>query len=242
VFCSWDAEEFALIGSVEFAETNYRTLLAQAISYINLDIAVSGTDVFYASGAPSLSSLMQNVTKMVTLPEDKKKTVYDMWYDHQLDPMGTGSDHTAFMMHCAISSLVMGMTSFDEAYEAVYHSNYDSFYWFSHWGDPTFEYHATMAKVFGSLALRLLDDVVLPFDFRDYGTAMNGYLADLLNSTNQVDFTPMKQAISNFNAAANTITAEISATSNTTAWGLRRSLNDRLMLTERAFLGSAVES
>ncbi len=52
ILCSWDAEEFGLIGisirkrdlifqgSVEFAETYYRTLYSQAVSYLNLDVAV----------------------------------------------------------------------------------------------------------------------------------------------------------------------------------------------------------
>ena len=40
VIASWDAEEYALIGSVEFVESYYSTLQARAVAYINLDVAV----------------------------------------------------------------------------------------------------------------------------------------------------------------------------------------------------------
>lgn len=45
--------------------------------------------------------------------------------------------------------------SADGKYEGVYHSNYDSFYWYTQWGDPTFEYHASLAKVFGMIVKTL---------------------------------------------------------------------------------------
>lgn len=36
-----DAEEYGLIGSVEFIETYFKTLSAQTIAYLNVDIAVN---------------------------------------------------------------------------------------------------------------------------------------------------------------------------------------------------------
>lgn len=35
-----DAEEYGLIGSIEFIETYFKTLSAQTIAYLNVDIAV----------------------------------------------------------------------------------------------------------------------------------------------------------------------------------------------------------
>jgi len=99
-----------------------------------------------------------------------------------------------------------------------------------------------MAKVFGTFALRLADDTVLPFDFRDYASAIQSYLNLLINATNLVDFTPMKVAIQHFVNASQSVESEKSGITSSTAWGIRRALNDRLMLTERSFLGTAVES
>ena len=37
-FCSWDAEEFAFIGSTKFVEDNIAKLSTSAIAYMNVDI------------------------------------------------------------------------------------------------------------------------------------------------------------------------------------------------------------
>jgi len=193
------------------------------------------------SGSPSFLTFLRNVTDSIQIP-NSDKTVRNIWDGDNIDVMGTGSDHTAFMLHSAISSLAMGMGSYDGSYGAVYHSNYDSYYWFTHWGDPTFGYHATMAKVYGTIALRLADDFVLPFEFKDYTSALVGYFNTLSNTTTMLNFTAMQSAIQHFGAAAASIDNEISQISQSSSWGSRRSVNDRLMLTERAFLGTAVES
>lgn len=40
IFASWDAEEYALIGSVEFVETYLNTIQDRTVAYLNLDTAV----------------------------------------------------------------------------------------------------------------------------------------------------------------------------------------------------------
>jgi len=68
MLCSWDAEEYALIGSVEFVELHAKTLREQAVVYINVDIAIGGANpVFQGYGMPSLSSAMVDITRMVPL-------------------------------------------------------------------------------------------------------------------------------------------------------------------------------
>jgi hypothetical protein len=42
--------EYALIGSTEFTELHYQKLTSRAVAYLNVDIAVSGTDYFDPSG------------------------------------------------------------------------------------------------------------------------------------------------------------------------------------------------
>ena len=60
----------------------------------------------------------------------------------------------------------------------VYHSAYDTFYWMSHFGDPTFEYHVTAARVWGVIALRLADAAALPFDYTDYAVELTNFLTE----------------------------------------------------------------
>ncbi len=40
MFCSWDAEEYGLTGSLEFTELYAVSLSRQAIAYLNVDIGV----------------------------------------------------------------------------------------------------------------------------------------------------------------------------------------------------------
>ena len=42
MLCSWDAEEYGLIGSTEWAEEMAGELREKAVAYLNLDAAVSG--------------------------------------------------------------------------------------------------------------------------------------------------------------------------------------------------------
>ena len=38
--------------------------------------------------------------------------------------------------HAGVASIHMEFTSNENPYEAVYHSDYDSYYWMTHFGDP----------------------------------------------------------------------------------------------------------
>ena len=62
-------------------------------------------------------------------------------------PLGSGSDFTAFLQHCGVSSAYASFRNNNSDYEAVYHSNYDSIYWFSHFVDTEFKYHQAMVEV-----------------------------------------------------------------------------------------------
>lgn len=49
IICSWDAEEYGLIGSIEFVERYLPSLTARAVAYFNVDIAVSGLFLLFPS-------------------------------------------------------------------------------------------------------------------------------------------------------------------------------------------------
>src|SRR5690242_1562970 len=61
VLCSWDAEEQGLIGSTEWGEDHAKDL-ANAVSYFNVDVAVSGPN-FGASSVPSLKQFVRDIAK-----------------------------------------------------------------------------------------------------------------------------------------------------------------------------------
>ena len=64
----------------------------------------------------------------------------------------------------------------------VYHAMQDNFYWMQHFGDPTFQYQAAMAQVWGTLALQLANADILPFDYETYATDLMTPLKLLQNS------------------------------------------------------------
>ena len=182
VFAAWDAEEFGILGSAEWVEELKATLQQKAIAYLNVDIAATGKR-FYVSAIPSLRELIREVTQNVIDPRTLKP-VYESWKTGQkkevpqVGNLGSGSDHSPFIGHAGIPSLSMG---FSGPY-GVYHAMQDNFYWMEHFGDPTFQYQAAMARIWGSLALQLANADILPFDFETYATDLMTPLKLLQNS------------------------------------------------------------
>ena len=64
----------------------------------------------------------------------------------------------------------------------VYHSKFDSHRWMSLYGDPGWSYHPAMTEIWGRLALRLANADILPFNYGEYGEAIDGYLNDIEGS------------------------------------------------------------
>ena len=186
VLCSWDGEEYGLIGSDEWAEENATELRQKAVAYLNMDSAVSGAN-FGAASVPSIWKLIRSATRDVRDPKSGK-SVYQQWQDRfygsrpeaeltdaetgsdrtiaeaRIGALGSGSDYTPFLQHLGVPSLDMG---FGGDY-GVYHSAYDSFHWMARFGDPNFVYHVAAAQLWGTVAMRLADADGLPFDYSDY--------------------------------------------------------------------------
>jgi N-acetylated-alpha-linked acidic dipeptidase len=94
--------------------------------------------------------------------------------------IGSGSDHTVFLNHLGRPVINLGFTGD----YGVYHSMYDDHYWMSHIGDPTFEYHVALTRIWGLVALRLANADILPFDFGFNGSALEQFLRALEQNNN----------------------------------------------------------
>ena len=252
ILCSWDAEEYGLIGSTEWAEQFPGELKEKAVAYLNLDAAVSGP-YFGASAVPSLWKFLRGVTRDVKDPKSGK-SVFQQWLDRTRDlrteeerhtlsdvrisPLGSGSDYTPFLQHLGIASTDMG---FGGDY-GVYHSAYDSFYWMDHFGDPGFLYHVAAAQVWGTMALRLADADGLPFDYTDYANEIREFFREAVkiagwrNLANAFDEKPMNAALDDFAKEAERIEkARQDAIRSGDRAKLAR-INDALMTAERQFI------
>ncbi len=252
IFCSWDAEEYGLIGSVEWVEELAPELKEKAVAYLNLDAAVSGPH-FGASSVPSLWKLMRAATRDIKDPKSGK-SVYQQWQDRsregrsESDPMsearigalGSGSDYTPFLQHLGIASTDMG---FGGDY-GVYHSSYDSFNWMEKFGDPGFVYHVAAAPLWGTLALRLADADGLSFDYTDYATQVREYFSETVrlagrrNLGSSFDEKSMSEALDDFAKEAERVNKlKQEAVRDSDREKLRR-INDALVQTERQLIDS----
>jgi N-acetylated-alpha-linked acidic dipeptidase len=104
--------------------------------------------------------------------------------DLKLEALGSGSDYSSFLQHLGIPTLDFGFGGEDDAGE--YHSIFDSYDMYSRFKDPSFSYGVTLAQTAGHTALRLANADVLPFDFRSLYQIINGYIAELIELTDNM--------------------------------------------------------
>jgi N-acetylated-alpha-linked acidic dipeptidase len=177
VFCSWDAEEFALIGSTDYAREYTAKLRRRAAAYLNVDSGDYGPN-FGAAAVPSLQPLLASVAQSAPDPH-RGGTVYAAWAQastgNLFGDLGGGSDFEAFLNYTGVASADL---SFSGPY-GVYHSTYDNFHYFTSESDPDFAYGAAMTDVLGLAALRLADAPELPLDLGAYGRAIAGFVDTL---------------------------------------------------------------
>ncbi len=204
----WDAEEYGIIGSVEWVEHLREELEANAIAYVNADGAVSGAN-FGGSSSPSLKDQIIEATKAVTYPGTGER-LYDWWLaragedaeEPALGNLGGGSDHVGFYTHAGVPSA--GLSSGNPS--GVYHSNYDNFAWFERFGDTTWVYGPMVARVDGVVALRFANADVLPYDVARYATDTRTHVETLYRVAESrgltVDFSRLAESTAELDLAA----------------------------------------
>ena len=196
VYAAWDGEEPGLLGSTEWAETHYDELRAKAVAYINSDGNERG--FLNVGGSHTLQRFVNDVERGVQDPE----THLTVWKRSQLahiarartpnerqelrrengeipiSALGSGSDYTPFLQHLGIASLNIGYGG-EVSSGGVYHSVYDDFYWYTHFGDTSFVYGRALAQTGGTMVMRLADADLLPYDFTDLARTVHGYVGEL---------------------------------------------------------------
>ena len=94
-----------------------------------------------------------------------------------------------------------------------YHSNYDSYYWMSTYGDPGFHHHEAMGEYLSLLAYNLATAELIPFNLPNYADQMDLYFEELSEfisaSSGNVSIAELRDAIDTFRSQANEV-AELS--------------------------------
>ena len=200
IYCFWDGEEPALLGSTEWAEAHADELKQHAVAYINSD--GNGRGYFRAGGSHSLEDFVNEVAKDIQDPETKmsvwkrvrlvdisrapqsEKNEIRNRPDLRIPALGSGSDYTVFVDHLGIASLNLGYGGEDQG-GGQYHSIYDDFYYYTHFQDTTFNYERALAQTAGTMVMRMADADVLPFQFSDLADTVHMYVNQLKKLADQ---------------------------------------------------------
>ena len=186
VFCAWDGEEPALLGSTEWAEQHATELQQHAAVYINTDSTTRGfVDI---GGSHSLELFATQAARDVQDPAYKvsaleRRQAADYARtgtkkaEFTIDPLGSGSDFTPFLQHLGIATLNFGFGGEDDY--GVYHSNYDSYSHHVKFEDPDLQYAITTAQLGGRMVLRLANADVLPLRFENLSKTVAVYVKEL---------------------------------------------------------------
>ncbi len=213
---AWDAEEYTLTGSTEYGEEHAEALRQNAVACLNVDAASSG-DRFSASAVPSLRRFIVEATRDIQDPAGGR-SIYHRWventeaqnvrgygvdvggsYPVPIGILGSGSDYTVFFNFLGIPSIDM---LFDGPY-GVYHSLYDNHFWVDRFGDPGFHYHRAMVTLWATMATRLANADVLPFDYLEYARDFETYTEDLRKLAGSgLQLQELDDAIASFRRAA----------------------------------------
>ncbi len=195
IIASWDGEEWGLLGSTEWAETHGDELSRKAVAYLNTDS--TGKGWLGMSGSHSLQAFINEVARDVDDPRGSGKSVLDAKRAHlaeqaragagrqagaarqtlNIDALGSGSDYTVFLDHFQIASLNLDFSGDDGG--GVYHSIYDSFYWYTKFSDGSFTHGTALAQTLGTALLRLANADVLPFEFGGPAETLRGYVEEI---------------------------------------------------------------
>jgi N-acetylated-alpha-linked acidic dipeptidase len=200
ILALWDGEEFGLMGSTEWAEKHADELSQKLVVYINSDS--NGKGRLGVGGSHTLEEFVSEIERDVNDPVTGKPLSEMPRTPHggangrrrdisapagppddgqiHIGALGSGSDFTSFLQHLGVASLNMGFGG--EGGGGVYHSDYDDFYWYSHFSDTTFAYGRTLSQVTSTALLRLADAPLLPFEFGRFAGTVTGYVDEIEKS------------------------------------------------------------
>jgi N-acetylated-alpha-linked acidic dipeptidase len=189
IYAAWDGEEPALLGSTEWVEEHQAELRQKAVFYLNSDS--NGRGFFGVEGSHALERFANEVARDIPDPEanvpvqvrdravrvvsgDKEARGRS---DLRIGALGSGSDFTPFLQHAGVPTLNVGFGGEDGG--GIYHSIYDSFYWYTHFSDTSFVYGRALAQAAGTMMMRVADADLLPEEFGNLSETSRGYVTEL---------------------------------------------------------------
>jgi len=199
VFAAWGAEEQGLMGSVEWVENHAKELSEKAVAYINTD--GNGAGFLGAGGSHTLEHFFDQIAHDVKDPiqgmsaaervrsrnlmssNPVVKARAEKSSHYYLSALGSGSDYSGFFQHLGIPSMNIGYGG--EFGGGSYHTNYDSYHYYTKFRDPGLHYTKALGSVTGRVTTRLANADVLPFQFGNFARTVSEYADEMVTAMEQ---------------------------------------------------------
>lgn len=251
----WDGEEFGLLGSTEWAEKHQDELRQKAVAYLNSDN--TGKGWLFVSGSHTLEQFAEELASSIQQP-NSAATLADAALHHppsdeeedlppaharkgfSIGALGAGSDYVAFLDYLGIASMNEGFAG--QTKSGIYHSIYDSIYWYNHFSDSTFADGRALSQYTVTALLRLADASVLPFEFGRFSSTVTGYLDDIDRQAQRggqkLELAALRRQLETLKVSSAKYEALLDAAiqKSTIERGRAASLNQDLIKTERTLL------
>ncbi len=252
----WDGEEFGLLGSTEWAEKHQEELKQKAVAYLNSDNTAKGW--IHVSGSHTLEEFVTEVAGAVLQPGTTTNLVEgSLHHPPSMDQeeaeaakgsskkektftigaLGAGSDYVVFLDYLGVPSMNEGFGG--QTKSGIYHSIYDSIYWYTHFSDTDFLDGKALSQYTATALLRLANASVLPFEFGRFASTVNGYLDEIQKeaqtSGQTIDFSALRKQVAELKQSGEKYNVLLQALTRKDSLDAVRvkALNESLMRTER---------
>lgn len=197
MFAAWGAEEYGMVGSTEWVESQRDRLVKDAVGYINLDAASMGIE-FGASTSPSLRRVVSEASLSVPAARGKPgQTVFEAWLGKGEDALipkqpkfgelGGGSDHIGFVCYAGVASTSL---SGGGSKGNAYHSTFDTLPWYWKVVGEDYEPALMVTRMTSAVAGRLASAPLLPLDPARYGVEIRRQLIDVTKRAVELNVLP----------------------------------------------------
>ncbi len=188
-FAFWDGEEFGLLGSTEWVEKHQDQLRQNAVAYLNSDNTARGwlnvggshileqfaADVADSVPQPGAGASLAHYALHHPVPPDEPAPARETSFT--ISPLGAGSDFQGFLDFLGIPSLNEGFEG--QTKSGIYHSIYDSIYWYSHFSDSSHVDGRALSQFTATALLRLADAPLIPFEFGHFVRTVSKYADEI---------------------------------------------------------------
>ncbi|MEZ5978798.1 MAG: M28 family peptidase [Planctomycetota bacterium] len=190
-FACWGAEEYGIVGSVEWVESRREELRRSGVAYVNLDMAAMGTDLF-GSSVPSLQRVIAEAASQADEAAARdgrstaRRSALEAWLERSPGPyddglpafgdLGGGSDHAGFVAQAGMASAAIGAGG---SRGVSYHSAYDDLAWYRRVVGDDYGSAALVTEVVLESSALLADAPVVPLDPGRYGREVRRHLEAL---------------------------------------------------------------